>query len=250
MTGKQAVDQVIESGIKPIILDLQKVKTFSGEVAGIRTSLTVKSLELGVLTANEYRFVARRTVQGNKLVERNIEKLFYFYNEIKKENSSAKFFSVSVYARSLLDGELNQMLGKYLSTYPHVNPEDICLELSADILFEDLVSYKAELKKIKERGFKVALCEVGEEYCPLLRLKEIEYDVVFLDGYIIKSNQNGERANETAGVIEIIKARPTKIYASSIHPLDITVCENMGIDGYSLSEDDALEEKVWRIGDK
>ena len=79
MTIKKAVEQTIDSGIHPIVLDAQRVKNFSGEIEGVRTSLIVKSLALGTLTANEYRFVARRTLQANRLVERNIEKLFYFY---------------------------------------------------------------------------------------------------------------------------------------------------------------------------
>ena len=77
MVIKKAVEQVIESGVKPIILDLQKVVDFSSNVQGIRSSLVIKSLQLGTLTANEYRYVARRTNQGSRLVERNIEKLFF-----------------------------------------------------------------------------------------------------------------------------------------------------------------------------
>ena len=77
MIIKKAVEQVIDSGIKPIILDLQRVVNFSSDVEGVRTSLVVKSLELGTLTANEYRYIARRTNQGTRLTERNIEKLFF-----------------------------------------------------------------------------------------------------------------------------------------------------------------------------
>ena len=84
MILKKAVEQVINSGVKPIVLDVQRVLDFSGNVEGLRTSLVIRSLELGVLTANEYRFVARRTEQGSKLVEKNLDKLFYFYHDLKR----------------------------------------------------------------------------------------------------------------------------------------------------------------------
>jgi hypothetical protein len=36
--NKKAVEQVIDNGVKPILLDLQRVVNFSGDVEGVRTS--------------------------------------------------------------------------------------------------------------------------------------------------------------------------------------------------------------------
>ena len=117
MIIKKAVQQVIESGVKPIILDMQRVMDYAGEIVGVRTSLVVKSLSLGTLTANQYRYVARRTAQGSKLVDRNVEKLFCFYEDIKAENQGAEFYTVSVYARTLKDGQMYDVLNEYLKKY-------------------------------------------------------------------------------------------------------------------------------------
>jgi hypothetical protein len=38
MIIKKAVEQVIDNGVKPILLDLQRVVNFSGDVEGVRTS--------------------------------------------------------------------------------------------------------------------------------------------------------------------------------------------------------------------
>ena len=250
MIIKKAVEQVINSGVKPIVLDLQRVVNFSGDVEGIRTSLVINSLDLGVLTANQYRYVARRTVQGSKLVERNIEKLFFFYDDIKKEFSSANFFTVSVYARSLLDGALFQTFSEFFRQYPFVEPEKICLEISADILFEDIKTYKKEIDDLKQLGIKVALCEVAQEFCPLLRLNEINYDVVFLDGYFTASLEDETRENEINGVMCIINNRPSKVYGSCVALESIPLLEKIGADGYTLKDDDKLEDKEWRVGGK
>ena len=247
MIIKKAVNQVIESGVKPIVLDMQRVIDFSNEIKGVRTSLVVKSLSLGTLTANEYRYVARRTAQGSKLVERNVEKLFCFYEDIKAENKGAEFYSISVYARSLLDGQLYGVLTEYLKKYPKVEPEKICLELSADILFEDLTEYKKQIETIKQLGVKIALCEVGEEFCPFYRISEINADFVFLDGYTLSCLNDESKEAQVLGVMNIITARPIKVYGSCVREEDLPLLERLGADGFTLKEDKALVEEEWRV---
>jgi EAL domain-containing protein (putative c-di-GMP-specific phosphodiesterase class I) len=248
MIIKKAVEQVIDSGIKPIILDLQRVVNFSSDVEGVRTSLVVKSLELGTLTANEYRYIARRTNQGTRLTERNIEKLFFFYEELVKEFKSANFFTISTYARSLLNGELAQILENDFMLFPEVDPQKICIELSADILFENIDKYKKELEKVKQLGVKIALCEVAQEFCPLLRLNEVEYDYIFLDGYFTRSLNEEDKEGQIDGVMNIINARPCKVYGSCVEEEYIPLLEKVGADGYTLKTDAKLVDKKWRIG--
>ena len=248
MILKKAVEQVINSGVKPIVLDVQRVLDFSGNVEGLRTSLVIRSLELGVLTANEYRFVARRTEQGSKLVEKNLDKLFYFYHDLKKEFAQAKFFTVSVYARALLNGELFKTLELFFKNNPLVEPESICLEISADILFEVIVAYKKEILRLKQLGVKIALCEVASEFCPLLRLNEIDYDVVFLDQYFVDSIIDESYESQANAIINVIGSRPVKIYGSCIESNDLPYLEKFGVDGYTLKADAELQNKEWRVG--
>ena len=248
MIIKKAVEQVIDSGVKPIILDLQRVVNFSLDVEGIRTSLVVKSLELGTLTANEYRYIARRTNQGTRLTERNIEKLFFFYEDLVKEFKSANFFTISAYARSLLNGELAQILENNFMLFPEVDPQKICIELSADILFENIDKYKIELEKIKQLGVKIALSEVAQEFCPLLRLNGIEYDYIFLDGYFTRLLDNEEKQGQISGVMGIIESRPCKIYGSCVEDEYISLLEKVGADGYTKTADAKLVDKEWRVG--
>lgn len=250
MTIRKAVEQTLNSGIKPIMLDAQRVKNYQGELEGVRTSLVIKSLALGTLTANEYRFVARRTVQANGLVERNLEKLFHFYEDLKAEHEGAQFFTVSVYARTLLGGELKNMLLAELVKHPNVDTTKIVLEMSADILFENMEEFGKELASIKELGFKIALCEVGSEFCPVLRLNEIPYDIVFLDGYVPNSIETYGREQEMQALMNIITTHPVKIYGSCVTAEQIPLLEKLGTDGYTVTEDEDLEEKDWYVGAK
>ena len=248
MIIRKAVEQVVDSGVNPIVLDVQRVVDFSGDLQGLRTSLNIKSLDLGFLTANEYRYVARRSEQGSRLVERNIEKLFYFYSDYIKEFSSAKFFTVSVYAKAMLNGVLFQTLSDFLKKYPLVEPQKICLEISADILFEDIEVYKKEINNIKQLGVKIALCEVAQEFCPLLRLNQINYDFVFLDGYFVESLEDEAREGQVNAVMNIINNRPCKVFGSCVKQDAIPLLEKLGVDGYTFIGDQELENKEWRVG--
>lgn len=249
-TIKKAVEQTLDSGIKPIVLDAQRVKNFSGEIEGLRTSLIVKSLALGTLTASEYRFVARRTKQANGLVHRNIEKAFYFYDKLLQENHGAKFITISVYARTLLNGELFHMLDEFHLKYPAVDTAKICLEMSADILFENLPEYLPAIQAIKQMGYKIALCEVGSEFCPILRLNEIPYDIVFLDNYVPNALLYGDREQEMLGLLNIISTHPVKIYGSCVEPEHLPLLEKIGVDGYTYLKDEDLQEQDWYIAAK
>lgn len=67
------VKETLDSGIAPITLDFSEIKFFESNSKIIRTFITVNSLDLGVLTYRQYRFVARRTKIGNRLVKRHLE---------------------------------------------------------------------------------------------------------------------------------------------------------------------------------
>ena len=251
MIIKKAVEQVIESGVKPIILELQQIKNHAQETEVLRTSLTIRSLSLGVLTPHQYRFVARRTSQGNRLVQRNIERLFYFYDELKREFPTVKLYTVSAYARTLQNGEFRNVLYETLLKYPQVEKEKICIELSADLLFEDLDEYKGELKALRELGVKIALCEVGEEFCPMLRLNEIEFDVAFLDQYVNEQQSKAHGEDIIKSLVDFIHLRPIKVYAGNVtNEEESQLLEKLGCDGYAMKEDSELEHKEWRLGGK
>ena len=150
----------------------------------------------------------------------------------------------------MLGGELKRALLAQLAKYPNVDATKIALEMSADILFENMEEFGKELAEIKDLGFKIALCEVGSEFCPLLRLNEIPYDIVFLDGYVPNSIEQDGREQEMQALMNIITTRPVKIYGSCVSQEQIPLLEKLGADGYTIAQDEDLEEKDWFVGVK
>ena len=177
------VSETIESGIKPITVGFSEVKFFESDKKIFRSFLTVNSLDLGVLGYEQYRFVARRTRTGNQLVNRHLLKLFRMMPELIEKNPDVECFTFPVYARLLVDSELATMLVDMLSLYPEVAPSKVCVELSADILYEDLETLAPKIKELRDLGVRIAICEVGDMFCPVFRLTEFKFDYAFMDAY-------------------------------------------------------------------
>ena len=114
MKLKEMVEEAVQSGIAPIVFDYQKVELFQEGKHAVRTFMVLNSLDLGTLTYKEYRYVARRTRQGNHMVRRHIDKLIRIIPMLLEEDEKIECFTIPVYARLLKDGELVTSGGRVL----------------------------------------------------------------------------------------------------------------------------------------
>ncbi len=252
MKIKEMVDETVKSGITPIRLDFDCIDFFSdtdelpteGELVidsrhtGIvRSFIVIESLDLGTLGYKQYRFVARRTKQGNHLVRRHIEKIFRAYPELALNYPSAVCYTVPVYARLLKGGELAAMLFDAMTLFPDVPREKICIELSADILYEDIEEAKAKIAELRELGFKIAICEVGDEFCPVFRLSEIKFDYVFADKFAVNTLA-AESADRVAGsLVKFLHFLDVKVIAPELRSWEqVADAKRVGFDGFGIEE--------------
>ena len=196
--GKQMVADTLKSGITPIVFDYQDVVFFQRETHLVRTFMVFNSLELGTLTFKEYRFVARRSRHGTRMVKRHVEKLLRLIPKFVEKYPQIEFFTIPVFPRLIRDGEMAPILYDVFALYPEVHPSMICLEVSADILYEESETVKAHVDEIRELGVKIAISEVGDEFCPVFRLAELRFDYAFLDAYATASLSR-EDADRVAG---------------------------------------------------
>ena len=242
------VKEIIESNIKPIVIDFSEVSFFESERKILRSFLTVNSLELGVLGYAQYRFVARRTKVGNHLVRRHLQKLFRLMPALMESRPEIECFTVPVYARLLADSELASMLVDMISLYPEIPPGKICIELSADILYEDLESASAKINELRELGVKVAICEVGDMFCPVFRLAEIKFDYAFMDVYSTASlgTDSGERI--AGSLVKYLHYLDVPVIAPGLETDEkIAGAKAVGVDGYAT---DAVEAEPPMGGDE
>lgn len=248
---KEMVKEAVESGVPPIIFEYSPIVFFHENRKVARTFMVINSLDLGTLKLQQYRYVARRTKQGNHMVKRHIDKLVRMISG-GEEDPSIECYTIPVYARLLKEGELAGMLFEALTLYPEVPASKLCVELSADILFEDMEESRKRIDELRGLGVRVAISEVGDEFCPVFRLAELRFDYAFLDAYATASLSR-EDADRVAGSL-----------VSYLHFLDVAViapdlvsdeqiagAESVECNGYTLGErlpvEDPPEEWVGEL---
>ena len=228
------VKETVESNITPITLGFTDVLFFETNEKIVRTLLTVNSLDLGVLEYPQYRFVARRTKVGNQLVHRHLQKLFRRIPRLLSERPDISCFTVPVYARLLSDSELAAMLVDMISLYPEVPPSKVCIELSADILYENLASASEKIDELRALGVRVAISEVGDQFCPVFRLSEIKFDYAFMDSYSTAC-LGGEEQDRIAGsLVKYLHYLNVKVIAPGLDSEEkINGAKAVGAEGYT-----------------
>lgn len=227
------VQETVESGINPITLEFSDVTLFEGGRI-VRSFIVFNSLDLGVLSYGQYRFVARRTKLAGQIVRRHIEKLFRKIPEILSEEESVGCYTVPVYARLLMSGELATMLVDMISLYPEIPVGKICIELSADILYEDLKLAAEKIDELRELGVKVAVFEVGDEFCPVFRLSEIKFDYAFMDTYSVDSLGTDSAERVAGSLVNYLHHLKAKVIAPGLDTEERReVARRLGVDGYT-----------------
>lgn len=241
--------ETLESGIAPIVLEFSDVEFFDSDEKIKRSFLTVNSLDLGVLRYPQYRFVARRTKVGNHLVRRHFEKLFRMIADTLSEKNDVACYTVPVYARLLADSALASIIVDMISVYPEISPSKICVEISADILYEDLSSMAEKIDELRSLGVRVAISEVGDQFCPVFRLSEIKFDYAFMDPYSADSLGGDDQDRIAGSLVKYLHHLDVKVVAPGLDSeAKIAGAKAIGADGYTT---DALSDSlIGGVGDE
>ena len=235
------VKETIESGITPIKLEFSRVKLFESDEKILRSFITVNSLDLGTLGYRQYRFVARRTKVGNHLVKRHLLKLFQAMPDILEANPGLSAVTVPTYAKMLFTGELAGILVDLQSLYYEISPKRICIELSADILYEDLTLAREKIDELRELGYKVAICEVGDQFCPVFRLSELKFDYAFMDMYSTASLDKDSAERIAGSLVGYLHHLNAKVIAPALDcEAKIAGAKRIGVDGYTEDITDVI----------
>ena len=245
------VQETIDSGITPIVIEIDEAHHFESREKLARTFLTINSLDLGVLTYRQYRFVARRTKQSAQLTDRHVQKLFRRLSELLEDRADISCYIIPVYARLVKDGELVDILLRAMSIYPDAYPGRVCIEISADILYEDIDGVKERIQQLRNMGFRIAISEVGDRFCPIFSLAEIPFDYAFLDEAVMAKLAEPDGDRVVGSIVNYLKSLDVKVFAPDVSDPDLLFdLKRVGCDGYTktwldeIVEDETAEEAL------
>ena len=245
------VQETIDSGITPIVIEIDEAHHFESREKLARTFLTINSLDLGVLTYRQYRFVARRTKQSAQLTDRHVQKLFRRLPELLEDRADISCYIIPVYARLVKDGELVDILLRAMSIYPDAYPGRVCIEISADILYEDIDGVKERIQQLRNMGFRIAISEVGDRFCPIFSLAEIPFDYAFLDEAVMAKLAEPDGDRVVGSIVNYLKSLDVKVFAPDVSDPELLFdLKRVGCDGYTktwldeIAEDENAEEAL------
>jgi EAL domain-containing protein (putative c-di-GMP-specific phosphodiesterase class I) len=196
-------------------------------------------MEAGVLAPDDYRFVAKRTVQCEQLAEKNIMKVMRILHNSKADNIKG-WISIQVPDRMMKGGKLLDILTTLIRRYPLANVSQLCLEFNSDLFFESFDLMKEELVKVKDLGLKIAINEVGTDFFPLMKLQQVPVDIVFLDKGI-NENFDTETEEKTVGsLVQFLMRLNVQIIATNLPDEKKKGAERVGCTGYCKIDYDGI----------
>ncbi len=235
-TINEKIDATVNSGITPLKLKYDEMRFFENNNKILRSYLVIESLDLGVLEFDQYRYVCRRSKKTDELTKKQIQKVFEDYDNLMKD-TTIECISIPVTPRMLLDGTLADYLFKSFAKYPTISPHTICIDISADILFEEIDVVKKRLNDLKDIGVKISIFELGDEFCPMFRLSELNFDYGFVDSHIKDSMQSLDNDRVARSLINFLHLINVKIFILGSKDDDfLRLAEKFEFDGYGSNE--------------
>ena len=113
----------------------------------------------------------------------------------------------------------------------------LCIELSADLLYEDLTLARERVEAIRAMGVKVAIGEVGDEFCPVFRLSALPFDYAFLDAYAVEHLTHDDAEQSVGALIAYLHSLQARVIAPEAGDAQIERARALGCDGYTAAQE-------------
>jgi EAL domain-containing protein (putative c-di-GMP-specific phosphodiesterase class I) len=96
---------------------------------------------------------------------------------------------------------------------------------------------RARIEELRNMGVKVAICEVGDEFCPVFRLASLPFDYAFIDEYSTKTLDRDDAERVAGSLVKFLHYLGAQVVAPSLWNDDmIAGAKAVECDGYSISD--------------
>lgn len=148
--------------------------------------------------------------------------------------------SINITEDDLLQEFLEEYLTEKTLAYG-VNPQQVVLEILEGISAAGKKNHIAQLSRLKNLGYKLAIDDFGTEYSNFERIVELHVDIVKIDAKYIKHIDTDSKSYEiTRAIVFFARNAGIKTVAEYVHSAAVQqVVESLGIDysqGYLFSE--------------
>ncbi len=176
-----------------------KVQLSTGDVVGVEALLRWPHPQLGVLRPDTFIPLVRRQGLMRPVTDLVFEKALEDAAQWMAVGKGVPV-AVNLFAALLRDRQLPVRLCRALED--RGLPADILtVEITEDVVLNDLSQVTAVLRGLRERGIRVAIDDFGSGYSALSYLRDLQIDEVKLDRHFIASVTGHQRAAEVVRAV-------------------------------------------------
>ena len=183
----RAMKESLEKGYFRVFFQ-PKVDTVTEEIIGAEALVRLLDKDNRLVPPGKFIPLAEENgliVEIDKFV---YDKTFELMSKWIKEGKQVPLVSVNLSRRHLLDDDLPEMI-KSMSDKYGLKPEQIELEITESIFFEDTERLVKIIKRIKDLGFIISMDDFGAGFSTLSLMKTLPVDIIKLDGSFFMRNE-------------------------------------------------------------
>lgn len=187
-------------------------------------------------------------IQTNRLFELDsasiTKAMNNFHNTLKKQSGETYLF-LNVYPSSLLSPEFLPTLD-HICSHLQISPRRLIIELTEYENIVNLIEMSRQVNRLQDKGYQIALDDIGKGQQIFEKILEIEADIVKLDRYFTKDiSISVHKQKMIKLLIEYFAERNIKVILEGIETeKELQIAKALGVQymqGYYLGKPDTLE---------
>ncbi|MGO1469484.1 MAG: sensor domain-containing protein [Tissierella sp.] len=179
-----------------------QIDSNTGNIVGAEALLRWNNEKYGMISPAIFIPIAERTGQIIEIGYFIIERVFKDYVALKHKLNEEFRFSINISPLQFNDKELIPKLKYYINKYK-VDATKIEIEITENLLMEDIITINKKLKELEELGMTIAIDDFGTGFSSLSYIKNLNVDKLKIDRAFIKDypeKDDGEMADIIANI--------------------------------------------------
>lgn len=207
---------------------------YLGKITKYEALVRITTKEGKIISPYELLGVAKLSGLLPKLTQIMIDKSFAFMSLNDFD------FSINITEEDLNSQYLLEFLLEASQRYK-IEPYRVTLEILEGVSASGKADNIVQLKKIKQKGFKLSIDDFGAEYSNFERVLELDVDTIKIDARYIKNIDKDKKSYEiTKAIVNFAKNMQIALVAEFVHSEGVQeIIKDLGIDysqGYYFSE--------------
>ena len=193
-----------------------KVDIVTGKIRGAEALVRLLDKEGKLISPGRFIPLAEENGQILEIDNFVYKETFRLMQKWQQEGEQVPLISVNVSRLHLLQDELPQYI-KSLSDEYGLKPEQIELEITESVFFQDMERLVAIIKQMRDLGFVISMDDFGAGFSTLSLMKSLPVDVIKLDGsFFLKSELDDKNKAVIAAMLHLAENLGFEVIAEGV----------------------------------